>query len=195
MLRIYIERCYSLGFTMSRVPNAVFLGTIAGIIMILLISKAITNPESIKTGLDSKRSGLPISTKFPQSIQQWKGLIGTYAQENNLDADLVAALILQESGGNAHAYSTSGAVGLMQVMPRDGLAAAFFCGETPCFRNRPSTQELYNPDFNVAYGCRFLASLVNRTGNLRDALKSYGPADVGYYYADIVLSLYKKYHQ
>jgi hypothetical protein len=38
-----------------------------------------------------------------------------------------------------------------------------------------------------------LAGLVRRTGSLRDALKSYGPMDVGYYYADKVLGIYQRY--
>jgi len=38
-----------------------------------------------------------------------------------------------------------------------------------------------------------LAGLVGKTGNLRDALKSYGPMNVGYYYADKVLGIYQNY--
>jgi hypothetical protein len=34
-----------------------------------------------------------------------------------------------------------------------------------------------------------LSGLINKTGSLREALKSYGPADYGYNYADIVLAL------
>jgi hypothetical protein len=35
-----------------------------------------------------------------------------------------------------------------------------------------------------------LAGLIQRFGNVRDALKAYGPKDVGYYYADIVLNIH-----
>jgi hypothetical protein len=38
-----------------------------------------------------------------------------------------------------------------------------------------------------------LARLFNNHGDLRDALKYYGPRDVGYYYADKVLGIYAKY--
>jgi soluble lytic murein transglycosylase-like protein len=110
-----------------------------------------------------------------------------------MDANLVAAVMLQESGGNSKAYSTSGAVGLMQVMPRDGLAAKFQCAGKPCFASRPSMTELYDPDFNVSYGVRMLAGLVQKTGSTREALRSYGPMDVGYYYADKVLRIYQNY--
>lgn len=99
--------------------------------------------------------------------------------------------MLQESAGKADAYSKSGAVGLMQVMPRDGKAATFMCINGPCFADRPSSQELFDPEFNIAYGTRMLADLIRRFGNVRDALKAYGPKDVGYYYADIVLNIHR----
>jgi soluble lytic murein transglycosylase-like protein len=110
-----------------------------------------------------------------------------------MDPNLIAAVMLQESGGQHLAYSKSGAVGLMQVMPRDGIAASFICKNGPCFASRPTIEELQDPDYNVNYGTRMLASLNTRYGNIRDALKSYGPKDVGYYYADKVLSIYNHY--
>jgi hypothetical protein len=49
--------------------------------------------------------------------------------------------------------------------------------------------ELFDPEYNVAYGANMLAGLINYHGNVRDALKAYGPKDVGYYYADLVLGI------
>ena len=134
-----------------------------------------------------------VSGRFPQKILQWCDLITQYSNQRGLPPDLIAALILQESGGNPNAYSKSGAVGLMQVMPRDGLAASFMCLNGPCFANRPTTEQLQDPEFNISYGTKMLAELVSKYGNMRDALRYYGPKDVGYYYADIVLSLYSQY--
>lgn len=134
-----------------------------------------------------------VSEKYPQSVRQWCNLITRYARQHGLDANLVAAVMLQESGGQPLAYSKSGAVGLMQVMPRDGIAASFMCVNGPCFANRPTIEELQDPAFNIEYGTRMLAGLENRLGSLREALKSYGPKDVGYYYADIVLAIYQRY--
>lgn len=134
-----------------------------------------------------------LSEKYPESIRQWCSEITHYAESKNLDPGLVAAVMLQESGGNPTAYSKSGAVGLMQVMPRDGLAASFMCVNGPCFASRPSIQELQDPVFNIDYGTRMLAGLVNKQGNVRDALRAYGPMDVGYYYADKVLGIYQSY--
>lgn len=139
-------------------------------------------------------SGCEVSSKFPQEILQWCPLITSEANKNGLDPDLVAALILQESSGQPEILSHQGAVGLMQVMPRDGLSAQFLCDSGPCFRNRPSIMELKDPDFNVTYGTRMLAALIRANGQ-RDGLKSYGPSGVGYYYADIVLGLYEQYRK
>jgi soluble lytic murein transglycosylase-like protein len=138
-------------------------------------------------------SSCSISSKYPEKVLQWCGLIERYSHENNLDPNLIAALILQESGGNSQAYSKSGAVGLMQVMPRDGLAAKFNCINGPCFASRPSMAELYDPEFNVSYGTRMLAGLIRRHGDIREALRSYGPMDMGYRYADIVLGHANRY--
>lgn len=135
-----------------------------------------------------------VSDRFPREVLRWCGLITANAREANLDPDLVAALIWQESGGNPRAYSHSGAVGLMQVMPRDGLAEKFMCPEGPCFEDRPSTHELRDPEFNIRYGTRLLKSLMDtHGGNMREALKYYGPIDMGYRYADTVIALYKRY--
>ncbi len=135
-----------------------------------------------------------ISPSYSQNILQWCEYITIYSEKNNLAPDLVAALILQESGGDPLAYSHSGAVGLMQIMPRDGLAAAFQCINGPCFASRPTIAELQEPQFNIEYGTRLLAGLLaSHANDLREALRAYGPMDVGYYYADTVLGLFETY--
>lgn len=151
-------------------------------------SESDTNPKS-----NDPTIGCPLSSGYPNQILQWCDKIKKNANLHGLDPNLIAALILQESGGQAEAYSKSGAVGLMQVMPRDGIAAEFMCPNGPCFANRPTMEQLYDPEFNIEYGTQFLASLVSRHGSYREALKYYGPANVDYYYADIVIAIYEKY--
>jgi hypothetical protein len=134
-----------------------------------------------------------ISHKYPQSIQQWCPIITKYAEKKGLPADLIAAIILQESEGNPNAYSNSGAIGLMQIMPRDGLAASFMCINGPCFSNRPTMVELEDPEFNISYGTHMIADLITQKGNYREALKSYGPMDIGYSYADKILEIFTQF--
>lgn len=162
-----------------------------------LVADAPETPEvgAPESTVDQSSSGIDcqLGQRFPPSIQQWCPLITRYADKHDLSPDLVAALIWQESGGDPLAYSHSGAVGLMQVMPKDGLAAGFICANGPCFSNRPTTNKLQDPEFNIAYGTRMLAGLLRRDGNLREALRSYGPMNVGYSYADKVLGIYQRY--
>ncbi len=134
-----------------------------------------------------------ISMNYPEKIQQWCNLITSAAQNTGLPANLIAAVILQESGGHPTILSHSGAVGLMQVMPRDGKAAEFMCINGPCFANRPTIAELQDPTFNISYGAQMLANLFAKHGSYREALYRYGPTGMGYHYADIVLKIWGNY--
>ena len=161
---------------------AVILSSLALVLLTGLIIKPIpVNASSLKI------SDCALSPDYSPELLQWCALIEQHAAKLGLEPALLAALIWEESGGDPNAISHQGAVGLMQVMPNDGLAASFQCVNGPCFAERPSTQQLLDPDFNLAYGSQLLASLIRRNNDLRDALKAYGPSGVGYRYADAVL--------
>ena len=185
---------------MSNARIVILPGIIIGSLSIVLVSSLLIQPEkalaAAVTGQNisgGNFSGCSLAASYPDAILQWCEWIEKYASQNDLDPNLIAAMMLQESGGNPQAYSKSGAVGLLQVMPRDGLAAAFMCPNGPCFASRPSMDELYEPEYNISYGTGMLGGLVNKYGNLRDALKAYGPMNVGYYYADLVLGIFQQY--
>ena len=173
----------------------VICGAVMGLIS-LISSPRITLAASSSSADSSNGNAAltgSLSRAYPESILQWEELILENAQQYQLDPNFIAAVMLQESGGDAQAYSSSGAVGLMQVMPRDGIAQTFLCDGQPCFRNRPSMQELFEPAYNIAYGTRLLAGLIEKYGSQQEALYHYGPIDVGYRYADAVLSIYSNY--
>lgn len=177
----------------------IFVGLAFFGFLIIQLAKDVGGP--IAQQVDEKRTNenfgesCNVSEKFPVEILQWCDVITRYSNQNELSPDLIAALILQESGGNPQALSHSGAVGLMQVMPRDGIAATFNCVNGPCFSDRPTIAELRDPIFNVAFGTNFLADLFARSGSLREALRRYGPMDVGYSYADRVLDIYQSFRE
>ena len=148
-------------------------------------------PDSKALASETQSCTLPAS--YPDKIQQWCSPIESAAAETGLPPSLIAAVILQESGGDPSAISHSGAVGLMQVMPRDGKAADFMCINGPCFASRPSTEELLEPAFNVRYGSQYLSELSLKHGSYREALFKYGPLDMGYRYADLVLNIWEQY--
>jgi soluble lytic murein transglycosylase-like protein len=195
-------------------PSLVIRGTILGSVVVALlgwllathikllpttdVAYAASEPQSVSEPTITSTSTITdrkceVSDSYPQKIRQWCETITEFADQAELPANLVAAVILQESGGDASAYSASGAVGLMQVMPRDGIAASFECINGPCFASRPTIEELQNPNYNIEYGTRMLARLSSKLGSLREALKAYGPMDMGYSYADRVLAIYEKY--
>jgi len=132
-----------------------------------------------------------------QEYEESWGRVISYCQEitsaseqYGIAPEVIAAIILIESGGDAYAISTSGATGLMQIMPRDGVASTFNCVSGPCFADRPLTVELLDPKFNINFGSKLLASYISYYGDLREGLFHYGPAGYGYEgYADIVLRL------
>ena len=149
--------------------------------------------QSAQTSGNGDQSACSLGARFPESIRQWCDLILFYAGKNGLAPDLVAAVILQESGGNAQAYSTDGAVGLMQIMPSDGIAASFQCPSGPCFIHRPTTAQLFDPEFNISFGTSMLAGMIQKYNSIRDGLKFYGPTGVGYEYADTVMAIWDNY--
>lgn len=127
---------------------------------------------------------------MPAGVIQWCNKINTSAILHKVDPLLIAAVMEVESEGQPEIVSSSGAVGLMQIMPRDGIAASFQCENGPCFSERPTMSELMDPSFNIDFGAEMLAGLIATEGNVRDAFFRYGPYDVGYWYADKVLGIY-----
>lgn len=179
---------------MTSTQKAIIPGIAFGILVLVLLSRLV-NPTIIaeaateSVAVESPTGSCEFFDRYPAKVQPWCGLIEQAASKYGVDALLVASVMLQESGGQPEIMSTSGAVGLMQVMPRDGIAADFQCINGPCFASRPSIEELKDPAFNVDFGVRMLAGLIEKRGDIREALKSYGPYDVGYRYADQVLTI------
>jgi soluble lytic murein transglycosylase-like protein len=183
--------------------KAILPGILIGSLILVLTARFLTAVEPAaaatpvpqtapQTTAKTNSSGNTCSLNtLPAALLPWCDLIEQNANKYSVPATLVAAVMLQESGGQSAVISSSGAVGLLQVMPKDGIAASFMCQNGPCFASRPSTQELLDPGFNIDYGVKMLANLINKYGNSRDALKAYGPYNVEYYYADKVLTIQK----
>lgn len=80
--------------------------------------------------------------------------IVTYANKNNIDPFLVAAVIKNESGFKPGAVSPVGAIGMMQIMPETGEWIARQMGLSS-YR----VQQLYDPKTNIRMGCWYLSEL------------------------------------
>jgi soluble lytic murein transglycosylase-like protein len=177
---------------MNAIQKAIIPGIIIGAFTLVGLSKLVLSPLPVNAATEEVIVSTSIESckfynRYPEKTLPWCQLIESASEKYNIDALLIAAIMLQESGGQPEIMSDSGAVGLMQVMPRDGIASTFQCINGPCFANRPSIQELKDPAFNIDYGVRMLAGLIERYGDIREALKHYGPYDVEYQYADKVL--------
>lgn len=91
------------------------------------------------------------------------------ASASNLDADIVAGLIRQESEFDPNVISRANAYGLTQIVPSTGRQLARQAGIKP-FR----TTMLFQPSTNLRLGTTYLRSLVDQCGGKwEQALASY----------------------
>ena len=92
-------------------------------------------------------------------MKNYDALINKYAQLNNLDPNLVRAVIKQESSGNPRAVSPVGAKGLMQLMPRTAASLG--------------VKDAFDEEQNIAGGTRYLAQQIKRFGSVENGLAAY----------------------
>lgn len=144
-----------------------------------------TRPVELKQAVPIPRDGKqialpkqnPISPITPASraafedpiVSRFGDLIDQAAAAHKLDSALITSVIRVESGGRPDAVSPAGAKGLMQLM--DGTAAEMGISDS------------LDPEQNIAGGSRYLASLIERFGDVKLALAAYnaGPGTVERY--------------
>ena len=91
-------------------------------------------------------------------------LIERAAAAAAVEANLLRAVIVGESGFNSRAVSKRGAIGLMQLMPATA--------------NRFGVSDLYDPGQNIGAGASYLKFLIDRFGkDLRLALAAYNAGE------------------
>jgi len=140
-----------------------FLALIVGVSFLIFLTRF--TPESsigmISSNMDKSATGgfaRSLSPIFTPEIQYWGPQILRWANDFNLDPNLVATVMQIESCGNPDARSSAGAMGLFQVMPFH-----FSASEDP-----------YDPDTNARRGMAYLQrSLIAAEGNPGLALAGY----------------------
>jgi soluble lytic murein transglycosylase len=107
--------------------------------------------------------------RFQKSLYplRYTEYVEKYAREYDLDPALVYAVIRSESNFDADAKSRSGALGLMQLMPET------FQWLQESENENYSEEDLFRPDVNIRYGCRYLSMMLQKYGVLRTALCAY----------------------
>ena len=106
---------------------------------------------------------------------RYQAIVRGHARNYRLDAALLAGVIYQESKFDAHARSSSGAIGLMQLLPDTAKGIAVHTGGSQ-FR----VSDLDDPEINVRYGSWYLRHLLDKYHNEKLALAAYnaGQANV-----------------
>lgn len=137
--------------------------------------QSILDGSAAKAGMQAPRfagvlqnameQGKPLSRQSGDTAS-YSALIGSAAQQNGLDKNLIRAVISAESSYRSDAVSGAGAMGLMQLMP----STASSLGVTDAF----------DPAQNISGGAKYLKSLIDRFGDVRLALAAYntGPSRV-----------------
>jgi soluble lytic murein transglycosylase len=104
-------------------------------------------------------------TRYPLA---YAPIVRGHARNYNLDPALLAAVIYQESKFRADARSSSGAIGLMQLLPETAKGIAVHTGGSK-FR----VNDLSDPEINVRYGSWYLRHLLLKYGDEETALAAY----------------------
>jgi len=113
----------------------------------------------------STEPGWYVRLRYPLHYQ---AIVRGHAHNYRLDPALLAAVIYQESKFHVHARSSSGAIGLMQLLPDTAKGIALHTGGS-AFR----VDDLYDPEINVRYGAWYLRHLLQKYGDERTALAAY----------------------
>ena len=106
---------------------------------------------------------------------EYEEIVVGHAENYDLEPHLLAAVIYQESKFKADAVSSSGAVGLMQLLPATAQGIADRTGGSGWHE-----RDLVNPELNVRYGSWYLRHLLDKYKDEELALAAYnaGQANV-----------------
>ena len=106
---------------------------------------------------------------------RYESIVRGHAQNYRLEPALLAAVIEQESKFRSDARSSTGAIGLMQLLPDTAKGIALRTGG-----HKFVVSDLYDPEINVRYGAWYLRHLLDKYGDERTALAAYnaGQANV-----------------
>ncbi len=98
----------------------------------------------------------------------YEHIVVGHAENYDLDPALLAAVIYRESKFDPRAESSSGAIGLMQLLPDTAEGIAVHTGG-----NEFVVEDLYDPEINVRYGSFYLRRLIRKYDDERLALAAY----------------------
>ncbi|MFA5759332.1 MAG: lytic transglycosylase domain-containing protein, partial [Clostridia bacterium] len=98
--------------------------------------------------------------------------IEKYSTEYGADGALITSIINAESGFNRYCVSSSGALGLMQMLPR---TAEWVANQLNVITF--NTEMLYNADTNIKFGTFYFMYLYNKFNSVSTALACYNAGE------------------
>lgn len=134
-------------------------------ILIILLCVAVAG-TALYFGTDWLKKGEEYMLKAFYPLK-YSTYVDKAAEDYDLDPALVYAVIKTESNFDSQAYSSAGAMGLMQMMPESFQWVQELRGESY------KDNQLYNPEINVDYGCYFLDYFLDYYGNEQCAVAAY----------------------
>ena len=108
---------------------------------------------------------------FVMFPRKFENLILKNANEFQVDSSLVFAIVKAESGFDEKAVSSSGALGLMQILPSTAEWIAQAMGE--CFEK----ENLFLPEVNLKYGCFYLRYLFLKFNDIDTVVVAYNAGE------------------
>lgn len=103
---------------------------------------------------------------------KYSSIIDKYCQKYNVEQNLIYAMIKCESNFKEDAVSNSGACGLMQIMPS---TMKYIMG------NENKENNLFDPEYNIETGIKYLRYLLNKFENLMVVLCAYNAGEGNVY--------------
>ncbi len=131
-----------------------------------MLSQNKLNIQSVQSNTDVSNT----QSEPGQITPNIQAAVSSASEKYGVPVSLIQSVIKHESGMNASAVSSAGAIGLMQLMPGTG--------------EQFGATNLYNPIQNIDAGTHYLANLIGRYhGNIPLALAAYnaGPGAVDKY--------------
>ncbi len=124
-----------------------------------------------------------ISVLYPLG---YKGIVLENAERNNLDAELIFAVIKTESNFTVDAISNKGAKGLMQISDSTGK-----WGSEVLNISNYNAEMLYDPEINISIGSWYLKLLIDQYKDVDTALAAYnaGSGNVSRWLSDSSYSI------
>jgi len=132
------------------------------LLVVLLVGAAL---GAVFAYVNSTEPAWYIRIRYPL---QYDAIVRGHARNYRLDPAFLAGVIYAESKFDANARSSSGAIGLMQLLPDTAKGIAVHTGGS-----KFEVSDLDDPEINVRYGSWYLRHLLNKYRDERTALAAY----------------------